>query len=275
MRVSAGAGVSRQTGQGAVRGPDCVVFLRGRPLSIDRPEVSIVVPVHNEAGNVAGLIAEIAAAMDGRAYEMVFVNDASRDDTLAQLIALKPKYPMLRVLTHRQNAGQSRSIASGVRKARAAIVATLDGDGQNDPADLPDLINQLIRDDAPHGLALIQGHRASRKDTWSKRLASRIANAVRGGLLRDDTADSGCGAKAFRREAFLQLPYFDHMHRFMPALMKAEGFAVENRPVNHRQRGAGQSNYTNFGRALAAIPDLAGVMWLARRRRNPRAVDEV
>lgn len=240
-----------------------------------RPELSVVIPVHNEAGNVAGLIAEIASALEGRAFEMVFVNDASRDDTLAQLIALKQAYPMLRVLNHRSNAGQSRSIATGVRHARAGIIATLDGDGQNDPADLPALFNQLIRPDAPAGLALVQGHRASRKDTWSKRLASRVANAIRGGLLRDDTADSGCGAKAFRRDAFLQLPYFDHMHRFMPALMKAEGFKIESLPVNHRPRGEGRSNYTNLGRALAAIPDLAGVIWLARRRRNPDAVDEV
>lgn len=240
----------------------------------DAVEISVVVPVHNEAGNAENLAREIAAALDGRAYEMVFVDDSSRDDTRARLIALKSELPRLRVVAHRKNAGQSRAIRTGVKAARAPVVATLDGDGQNDPADLPRLIAQLTRPDAPQGLALVQGRRLKRQDSDAKKAASRLANAVRKRLLRDDTEDSGCGAKAFLRAAFLELPYFDHMHRYMPALMLAEGFAVESCDVNHRARVHGASKYTNLGRLIAALTDLNGVMWLGRRRRNPGGVDE-
>lgn len=240
----------------------------------DAVEISVVVPVHNEAGNAENLAREIAAALDGRAYEMVFVDDSSRDDTRARLIALKGELPRLRVVAHRKNAGQSRAIRTGVKAARAPVVATLDGDGQNDPADLPRLIAQLTRPDAPQGLALVQGRRLKRQDSDAKKAASRLANAVRKRLLRDDTEDSGCGAKAFLRAAFLELPYFDHMHRYMPALMLAEGFAVESCDVNHRARVHGASKYTNLGRLIAALTDLNGVMWLGRRRRNPGGVDE-
>lgn len=240
----------------------------------DAVEISVVVPVHNEAGNAENLAREIAAALDGRAYEMVFVDDSSRDDTRARLIALKGELPRLRVVAHRMNAGQSRAIRTGVKAARAPVVATLDGDGQNDPADLPRLIAQLTRPDAPQGLALVQGRRLKRQDSDAKKAASRLANAVRKRLLRDDTEDSGCGAKAFLRAAFLELPYFDHMHRYMPALMLAEGFAVESCDVNHRARVHGASKYTNLGRLIAALTDLNGVMWLGRRRRNPGGVDE-
>ena len=238
-------------------------------------EFSIVVPMHNEAGNAAGLIEEIAAALDGRAYEMIMVDDASSDDTRAVLAGLKANYPTLRVLSHRSNSGQSRAIRTGVRAARGRVIGTLDGDGQNDPADLPDLYRSLTRADAPADLVMVMGRRASRKDTAWKRFGSKFANSIRRRLLRDDCDDSGCGIKVIKRDAYLSLPYFDHMHRYMPALVKAEGYAAEFMDVNHRPRGAGKSNYTNFGRLWAALSDLRGVTWLIRRRRNPGGADEL
>ncbi len=238
-------------------------------------EFSVVVPVHNESGNVDKLVSEIAAALDGRAYEMVFVDDASTDDTRAKLAELKTRYPALRVLGHRKNAGQSRAIRSGILAARAPVVGTLDGDGQNDPADLPDLYRMLTRPDAPEKLKMVMGRRGKRKDSAWKKFGSRFANAVRRRMLRDDCDDSGCGIKVMNREAFISLPYFDHIHRYMPAMMRAEGYDVEFRDVNHRQREEGKSKYTNFGRLWAALSDLRGVMWLIRRRRNPEAADEI
>ena len=238
-------------------------------------EFSVVVPMHNESGNAASLVGEIAAALEGRSYEMIMVDDASTDDTRAVLAALKAEFPALRVLSHRKNAGQSRAIRSGVRAARGRIVGTLDGDGQNDPADLPDLYRSLTRPDAPEKLAMVMGRRASRKDTAWKRFGSRFANSIRKRMLRDDCDDSGCGIKVVKRDVFLSLPYFDHMHRYMPALIKADGFDVEFMDVNHRERGSGQSKYTNFGRLWAALSDLRGVTWLIRRRRNPEGADEV
>ncbi len=240
----------------------------------DALELSIVVPVHNEAGNVQQLVSEIAQALDGRAYEMVFVDDASTDDTRAVLVGLKDQFPALRVLSHRKNSGQSRAIRTGILAARGRIVGTLDGDGQNDPADLPDLYRSLTRADAPSNLKMVMGRRASRKDTAWKRFGSRFANSIRKRMLKDDCDDSGCGIKVMHREAFLSLPYFDHIHRYMPAMMNAEGYKVEFLDVNHRERGAGVSKYNNFGRLWAALSDLRGVTWLIRRRRNPAGVDE-
>jgi glycosyltransferase involved in cell wall biosynthesis len=231
--------------------------------------------VHNESENVAELVREIADKLSGRAFEMIFVDDSSNDDTRERLTALKGEFPMLRVLGHRRNAGQSRAVRTGVQAARGAVVATLDGDGQNDPADLPGLVTQLGRPDAPFNLALVQGKRDKRQDSGWKRFGSRFANNVRKAMLNDSNDDSGCGAKAFRRDAFLQLPYFDHMHRYLPALMMSEGFVVETRSVNHRSRRHGRSNYTNFGRLADALGDLSGVMWLRKRRRSPGGVDEV
>jgi glycosyltransferase involved in cell wall biosynthesis len=238
-------------------------------------EFSVVVPVMNEAGNAAALAREIAAALDGRSYEMIFVDDASRDDTRGELISLRKDLPSLRVLGHRKNSGQSRAIQSGVLAARAPVVGTLDGDGQNDPADLARLAARFHRPDAPANLGMIAGARAKRQDKLSKRVASRVANAVRKSLLRDGADDSGSGIKVFKREAFLRLPYFDHMHRFMPALMLREGYAVEFLEVNHRHRGAGRSKYTNLGRLAANMSDLFGVMWLRSRARQPGGADEL
>ena len=244
-------------------------------LPVSKPEISVVIPVQNEEKNVAPLAREIASALEGRAYEIVFVDDASTDDTRACLIGLKDELPALRVLSHRKNAGQSRAIRTGVLAARAPVVCTLDGDGQNDPADLPTLYAQLVRPDAPEGLALVQGVRQKRKDTAWKRFGSRLANNVRRRILNDDHSDSGCGAKAFLRDAFVMLPYFDHMHRYMPALMKMDGYVVEASPVSHRQREYGRSKYTNFGRLAAAMSDLRGVLWLRKRRRASGGVDEL
>jgi glycosyltransferase involved in cell wall biosynthesis len=240
-----------------------------------RPEFSVVAPVRNEAGNVEQLAKELAETLAGRAYEMIFVDDSSIDDTRARLQALKDTYPALRVLGHRKNAGQSRAVRTGVTAARSNIIVTIDGDGQNDPTDVTGLVGQLTRADAPHNLGLVQGRRDKRIDSGWKRFGSKFANGIRGAILNDNTPDSGCGARAFRRDAYLQLPYFDHMHRYLPALMLAEGFEVEERAVKHRARKHGRSNYTNFGRLADAASDLRGVMWLRRRRKSPGGVDEI
>jgi glycosyltransferase involved in cell wall biosynthesis len=241
----------------------------------DAVELSVVVPVRDEAGNAGALAQEIAAVMAGRSYEMIFVDDASRDDTCAELAALKARLPRLRLIGHRVNSGQSRAVRTGVLAARAPVVATLDGDGQNDPADLPRLIGRLTRADAPANLGFVGGRRAKRRDSLAKRAASRAANFLRKSLLHDGADDSGSGIKAFKREAFLLLPYFDHMHRYMPALMLREGYAVEFLDVNHRARGAGRSKYTNIGRLAANMTDLFGVMWLRSRARRPGGADEL
>lgn len=238
-------------------------------------EFSIVVPVYDEAGNAANLAREIAAVMDGRSYEMIFVDDSSRDDTRSELAAARQELPALRVVGHRSNAGQSRAVRTGVQHARAAIVGTLDGDGQNDPADLPRLYAVLTRPEAPARLGMVGGRRAKRQDDFGKRISSRVANAVRKKLLADGADDSGSGVKVFKRDAFLALPYFDHMHRYMPALMIREGYTVEFIDVNHRPRGAGRSKYTNLGRLAATASDLFGVMWLRSRARNPQGADEI
>jgi glycosyltransferase involved in cell wall biosynthesis len=239
------------------------------------PALSVVVPVYNERDNVAALATEIAETLSSVPYEMIFVNDASTDDTKDQLVALKTTFPALRVLSHKQNAGQSRSARTGILAAKAPIIATLDGDGQNDPADIPTLYQQLIRKDAPDNLALVGGRRAKRKDSWAKRVGSRFGNGVRKKLLKDEADDTGCGLKVFKREAFLRLPYFDHIHRYIPALMLREGFSAEYADVNHRPREHGVSKYTNFGRLIVSIADLRGVMWLNRRARNPEGWDEL
>jgi len=234
-------------------------------------EMSVVVPVFDEEEAAPKLAREIAAAFDGQAYEMVFVDDASRDGTRAALVALQRELPSLRVLWHARNAGQSRAIRTGVMSARAPIVITLDGDGQNDPADAPRLAQRLM---TRNDLAMIGGVRAKRQDSLGKRFASRIGNSARRALLHDGAVDTGCGLKAFRRDAFLRLPYFDHIHRYLPALMLREGFAIDFEPVNHRHRESGRSKYSNLGRLWASLSDLLGVMWLRTRARNPGEISE-
>jgi glycosyltransferase involved in cell wall biosynthesis len=237
-------------------------------------DISIVVPAHNEAGNVANLAGEIAEALDGRSYEMIFVNDCSTDATLDELIAAKTQFPALRVLSHRNNAGQSRSVRTGILHARGRIIGTLDGDGQNPPADLPHLIDALTRADSPENLKLVGGERAKRQDSAWKKFASRVGNGVRKSLLNDDANDTGCGLKVFYRDTYLLLPFFDHQHRFLPALVKREGYLCEFRDVSHRPRGAGESKYTNFGRLFASLTDMVGMMWLNSRARNSGGADE-
>src|SRR5687768_7687027 len=237
-------------------------------MRVAEPLLSVVVPVLNEEGNVRGLIDEIVAALRGHVpFEAIFVDDHSRDGTLAVLQAARATVPELRVLAHDIRAGQSRAIRDGVRAARAPWIATLDGDGQNDPADLPKLL--AARDAGDPAVKLYAGWRVDRKDSGSKRWASRAANAIRARLLRDDTPDTGCGTKLFERAAFLDLPYFDHMHRYLPALMQRAGWRTVSVPVNHRARGRGTSKYTNFGRALVGVRDLMGVAWLIRRSSRP------
>jgi len=243
------------------------------PVSDSGPDISVVVPVFDEEGAAPGLAREIAAAFKGRNYEMVFVDDASRDGTRAALKALSVEIPQLRVLAHRKNSGQSRAVRSGILGARGSIIVTLDGDGQNDPADGPGLVDALLA--GPPELALVGGERVKRQDSYAKKVASRVGNGVRKRLLRDTANDTGCGLKAFRREAFLRLPYFDHIHRYLPALMQREGYLTAFRPVNHRHRQTGASKYTNLGRLWASLSDLFGVIWLQSRARNPGGVDEV
>lgn len=238
-------------------------------------EISVVVPVYNEEENAGPLIAEITDALKGHAFEMVFIDDCSTDATLKVLQNLIKTHKNLRVLHHNQNAGQSRGVRSGVLAASGTYIATLDGDGQNDPADIPALFDQMTRKDAPKNLALVGGRRAKRKDTWAKRIGSKLGNGVRKWLLKDEADDTGCGIKVFCRDAFLRLPYFDHIHRYIPALMLREGYAIEFSDVGHRNRQFGVSKYTNFGRLMVSISDLRGVMWLRKRSRNPGQVDEV
>ena len=241
----------------------------------DVVKLSVVVPVYNESENVSKLVDEIAVALAQTDYEMIFVNDASSDDTLSVLTSLKKDHSTLRAISHRKNAGQSRAVRSGVIAAKGQYIATLDGDGQNDPADIPALFEQITRSDAPDSLALVGGRRAKRQDSWAKKMGSRIGNGVRKKLLNDQADDTGCGLKVFTREAFLQLPYFDHVHRYIPALMLREGYKIEFCDVNHRHREFGVSKYTNFGRLMVSIADLRGVRWLNKRARNPEGWDEV
>ncbi len=237
------------------------------------PDISIVVPVHNEEGAAPALAREIAGAFAGLSHEIIFVDDASADETHARLSALRPELAQLRVLRHRRNAGQSRAVRTGVQAARAAVIVTLDGDGQNDPADAPRLVRSLQQ--GPARLAMVGGRRFKRRDTLAKRWASRLANGFRKRLLADHADDTACGLKAFRREAFLRLPYFDHMHRYLPALMLREGLTVAFEDVGHRPRTSGASKYTNLGRLWAALSDLLGVLWLRSRARDPGAISEL
>lgn len=236
--------------------------------------ISIVVPVRNEAGNLAPLIAEITAALDGRwAYEIIYVNDGSTDATADNLAGLMKQRGNLRQIRHAVSSGQSAAVRSGVRAARGTIVATLDGDGQNNPAFLPDLIAAI--EEGGDRIGLAAGQRVGRKDTGFKKMQSRIANGVRNAILHDGTRDTGCGLKAFRREVFLAMPYFDGLHRFLPALMRREGYEIAYVDVIDRPRRSGVSNYGFFDRLWIGIMDLAGVWWLIRRKKQTPVATEV
>src|SRR5215472_13239188 len=236
-------------------------------------DLSVVIPVQNEADNIAPLVDEIGAALEGLVeYEILYVDDGSNDATASEILRLASTMPRVRLLRHTRNCGQSAAIRTGVRAACAAWVVTLDGDGQNDPADIP-ILWHLSREASANPPRLITGYREQRQDSWSKRWASRIANAIRRRLLGDHTPDAGCGLKLFPRGLFLDLPNFDHMHRFLPALVLREGGAVQSVPVNHRPRCRGISKYGVFDRLGVGIIDLLGVMWLQRRATHPRLYD--
>jgi dolichol-phosphate mannosyltransferase len=234
-------------------------------------QLSVVVPVRNEQDNVLPLLAEIHAALEGKAdFEVIYVNDGSTDGTAGRLAEAMRQYPRLRVIAHRESCGQSTALMTGFRAARGDWIATLDGDGQNDPADIPNLL--AARDASRNAdLRLVAGYRRKRRDTWPKRLSSRIANGVRSRLLGDATPDTGCGLKLIHRETCLLLPYFDHMHRFLPALVQRQGGRTVSVEVNHRPRTRGVSNYGLFDRLWVGIVDLFGVMWLQRRGKRPVA----
>jgi len=237
------------------------------------PAISVVVPVRNEAGNIAPLVEEIAAALAGMPFEIVYVNDGSTDATETELLSLMASRPWLRQLKHAVSCGQSAAVRTGVANARAPVVVTLDGDGQNNPAFIPKLLAAL--ESAGPGTGLIAGQRVGRKDTGFKKFQSRIANSVRSSVLRDGTRDTGCGLKAFRRDLFMSLPYFDGLHRFLPALVRREGYAIGYVDVVDRPRRAGVSNYGMWDRLGIGILDLAGVWWLIRRKRSVPEVSEV
>ena len=233
------------------------------------PELSVVVPVHDEAANIAPLIAEIDAALSGRIeFEIVYVDDGSGDASAEELARARRRHPQLKVLRHRAQCGQSAALGTGIAAARAEWIATLDGDGQNDPADILPLVEARDRSGDPN-LRMIAGVRRKRRDSLFRRLSSRVANAVRRRVLRDATTDTGCGLKLFRREAYLALPAFDHMHRFLPALIKRGGGAVLEVPVGHRPRRAGASHYGMLNRTWIGLVDMLGVAWLQRRVKIP------
>jgi len=230
-------------------------------------DISIIIPAHDESGNLPDLLDEISAAMkplDLR-YEVLVVDDGSSDDSWSLLARRSASDHTLRPIRHRQSAGQSTSIWQAAHLAEGRWLATLDGDGQNDPADLPRLLEHA-RD---RNLEMVTGHRTNRRDTWFKRLSSRVANGLRSRLLRDNTPDTGCGLKVIERRAFVRLPYFDHMHRYLPALIQFQGGSCESVPVNHRARGAGEAHYGLNNRLWPGLLDLVGVMWLRKRCRLP------
>jgi dolichol-phosphate mannosyltransferase len=231
------------------------------------PLVSVVVPVKNEGPNILSLVGEIEAALAGVAHEIVYVDDGSDDDTPARLADAAGTAP-LRTLRHARSCGQSAAVVSGVKAARGRWIATLDGDGQNDPADIPRMLARAETEGAD-GRLLVAGHRVTRKDSWVKRVSSRFANRIRARLLRDATPDTGCGLKVFPRALFLELPHFDHMHRYLPALVLRQGGRVVSEPVNHRPRVRGASKYGTLDRLAVSFSDLIGVAWLQRRWKRP------
>lgn len=231
--------------------------------------ISIVVPVHNEAANIASLVREINDVLSGwHGHEIIFVDDGSSDQTPELLLRLQEEYPQLRPIRHLQCCGQSTALLTGIKHAANPLIVTMDGDGQNDPADMEKLLC-LYKSSATDSLMIV-GHRHRRRDGSWRKLSSQIANRVRSRLLGDETPDTGCGLKIFSRELFLSLPFFDHMHRFLPALVKRAGGRVVSVEVNHRSRKGGSSHYGTLDRLAAGIIDLLGVMWLMKRAKIPK-----
>ncbi len=248
------------------------------PLTQTKPEmcagtpmISVVVPVHNEAPNIPPLIAAISAALGSIDHEIVYVDDGSSDNSPAVLAEIAQRQPNLVRVRHKASCGQSAAVITGVKAARGKYIATLDGDGQNDPSDIPAMLDAVLAAEAAGASpVLIAGHRVSRQDSEAKRWGSKIANAVRGRLLKDGTPDTGCGLKLFRRQAFLELPHFDHIHRFLPALFIRAGGKVVSVPVKHHARAHGASHYGSWDRLKVGVVDLLGVAWLQRRWRLPQ-----
>jgi len=231
-------------------------------------DLSVVIPVHNEEESIGQLIGEITKALSEKyQHEIIVVDDGSMDGTLEVLLKIKQTLPTLRVIKHIQNSGQSTAIRTGIQHAESAWIATLDGDGQNDPADIPNLYNELVNNQNSDPWLLVAGYRKKRKDTWLKRISSKYANGIRDKLLRDGTPDTGCGLKVFARDSFLALPYFDHMHRYIPALFQRQGGRVVSIEVNHRHRMQGTSKYGFHNRLWVGIVDILGVRWLQNRAR--------
>jgi dolichol-phosphate mannosyltransferase len=238
-------------------------------LSVQIPDISVVVPIHNESGNLKPLIEGIANNLQNCCYEIIYVNDGSTDNSRNELQQLLTKFPSLRVFHHDHACGQSRAIITGIRQAKAPLIITLDGDGQNDPADIPNLISAFSQSNDP-ALAMIIGHRKNRKDTSWRRFSSKFALWVRATVLNDNIPDTGCGIKIFKRCAFLNLPTFTHMHRYLPVLFRNEGYSVSSLAVNHLDRTHGISNYGTLDRLFAGIYDVLGVLWLTRRTHLPK-----
>jgi glycosyltransferase involved in cell wall biosynthesis len=238
-------------------------------------QLSVVIPLHNEADNVEILTGEIAQVLNGRYdFEIICVDDGSADATLVRLTELKGRLPRLRVIGHLQRCGQSTALLTGIKSARAPVIVTMDGDLQNDPTDIPKLVEALNDPSHSEGLGMVAGFRKHRQDTRWRRFSSTLANAVRAWILKDETPDTGCGLKVFYREVFLGLPYFENMHRFLPALVKRSGSNVVSVTVKHRPRVHGRSHYGTIGRLIAGIIDLCGVTWLVSRSRSP-IIEEV
>ena len=237
--------------------------------------LSVVIPAKNEAENIVALVEGIDRALAGHEpFEIIVVDDCSTDNSVAVLQARAATMPHLRIVRHDRSGGQSAAVHSGVKAATAPVICTLDGDGQNPPEELPKLVAPILNDTTGR-IGLVAGQRVGRQDTWSKKWASKFANGLRGWILQDGTRDTGCGLKAFQRQAFLDLPYFDHMHRYLPALFNRDGWQVAHVDVSHRPRGAGRSNYSNIQRALVCVVDLFGVAWLLRRRKKARIVPDI
>ena len=239
----------------------------------ETPVVSVVLPARNEQAAIARLLSDIAAALRQVPHEIIVVDDGSTDGTAQAVVALMAQVPGLRLLRHAASCGQSAALRSGIVAARGRLIATLDADGQNPAGELPRVLEPLLGKDAGPGIGLVQGQRRRRQDRWTRKAGSRIANGIRNALLRDGVRDSGCGMKAFPRDVYLTLPFFDHIHRFMPAMVQREGLRVVVVDVAHAERQGGASNYSNLQRALVGIVDLLGAAWLIRRRRRPSVTE--
>lgn len=236
------------------------------------PAFSIVIPAHNEAANLPALMAEIHAAIEGVAYEIVIVDDGSSDDTVSILQSLHMQYPHMRLIRHRQSCGQSAALRSGIQAAQASVIVTMDGDGQNNPADIPQLWERFIQETAQNMHVMVMGQRQKRQDKFSKRLASHLANQIRQRILKDGVQDTGCPLKIFYQADFMALPYFDHIHRYIPALLARDGIRTITMPVRHRARQQGASHYGIWDRFKVGVVDLCGVWWLLRRRKLPEII---